>query len=76
MLEPITTETTAVTSGSTAPITLPKPSSSTMMATANPISTEVRSFTAGRVSSSRAPPYSTCTRAARAGATAWSNLVR
>ncbi|MDQ0938214.1 hypothetical protein QFZ49_008196 [Streptomyces turgidiscabies] len=59
----------AVSSGMPAASTLPKPTSRTTIATANPISSLIRSSAAGRASSPSGPPYSTCTPADRSGFT-------
>lgn len=75
-LRPTITAISAVTSGSPAATTLPKPISSTTTATAKPIASLVRSLVCGRASSPSGPPYSTCTPAARSGATASSTPCR
>ena len=73
MLIPASTLTSAVTSGRIAPMTLPKMSSKTTSATANPIASDRRSEALGRVSWSSPPPYSTWMFALRADAVASSS---
>ncbi len=74
MLIPASTLISAVSSGSMAPRTLPKISSKTMSATANPIPSDRRSAAFGRVSWSSPPPYSTwmfALRAAEVASSSW-----
>ena len=73
---PRTTPSSAVTSGMAAPMTLPKPASSTTTATAKPMLSLITSGGAGRASSPSEPPYSTWTPADRSGATAASTWRR
>ena len=70
MPSPASTLISAVTSGRTAPMTLPKMSSKTISATPKPIASDCRSFVFGRVSWSSPPPYATWMFAARAAAVA------
>lgn len=73
---PPTTPIRAVTRGSPAAMTLPKPMSRTTIATANPIASLIKSLALGRASSPSEPPYSTSAPAARSGWTAWSTPSR
>ena len=66
----------AVSSGTPAASTLPKPTSSTRIATAKPITSLITSLGSGRASSPSGPPYSTSTPAERSGRTAASTPFR
>lgn len=73
---PQMTQIRAVTSGTTAATRLPKPMSSTRMATPNPMASLTRSFAEGLASSPSEPPYSTSAPADRSGLTAESTPSR